>query len=87
MCKKYGVSKVTSIIMVLMMLLSTLISVNADVINSSQGNGKSKVVAEITPAMFSATVPYVLPISVDADNNVSVADNARIVNDSRRFWI
>ena len=82
MYKKYDVSKVTSIIMVLVMLLSTFITVNADTISSSQNSGKSKVVAEIAPAVFSATVPYVLPIAVDADGNVSVADNAEIQNNS-----
>ena len=82
MCKKYGVNKVTSLIMVIVMLLSTLITVNADTISSSQQSGKSKVVAEIAPAVFSATVPYVLPITVDKDQNIYVADNAKIQNNA-----
>lgn len=76
------VDKIISLFMVVIMLLGTLISVNAETISSPQGSGKSKVTADIEPAIFSATVPYVLPISVDADNNVSVADNAQIVNNA-----
>ena len=32
------------------------------------------------PAVFNVTVPTVLPVSVDSNNNVSVANNAQIVN-------
>ncbi|MGN1457083.1 MAG: leucine-rich repeat protein [Acutalibacteraceae bacterium] len=46
------------------------------------GSGESKVTATIAPSIFSATVPYVLPITVDANQNVSTADNAQIINNS-----
>lgn len=65
-------------------LCSSLVSVRAvsDTITSSGGNGQSDVVATITPSKFSVTVPTILPISVDANQNVTVADNAQIINNS-----
>ena len=49
-------------------------------IDSSGGTGKTKVTADIQPAIFNVTVPYVLPISIDKDQNVYVADNMYISN-------
>lgn len=51
-------------------------------ITSPDGKGESKVVATIQPAVFSVTVPTVLPISVDKDRNIYTADNVVITNNS-----
>lgn len=69
--------------MVLSILLSIgTISFNAADINKSGDSGSSKVTADIEEARFSVTVPTVLPIAVDADNNVTVADNAVVRNNN-----
>lgn len=64
------------------MLFSTAIPAYATDINSSGNIGKSKVVTTVTPAKFNVTVPYMLPISIDADQNVYTADNVAISNNS-----
>ena len=75
--------KIISLIMVLSILLSIgTISFNAADINKSGDSGSSKVTADIEEARFSVTVPTVLPIAVDADNNVTVADNAVVRNNN-----
>lgn len=79
-------NKLISLLLVIVltfgMLFSTAISAYATNINSSGNSGKSKVVTTVTPAKFSATVPYVLPICIDADQNVYTADNVVISNNS-----
>lgn len=69
-------------VLIIGILFSTAIPVCATEINRSDGSGKSKVVTTITPAKFNVTVPYVLPISIDSDQNVYTADNVRISNNS-----
>ena len=46
------------------------------------GSGNTKVTLTTTPANLRVTVPTVLPVSVDADNRVTVATNAQIMNQS-----
>lgn len=87
--------KILSILMATLMIASLgVVSFNAadtDITNSG-GNGTTRV--ELTygdvdengdlvsdkGANFRVTVPTVLPFSVDADGNVTVADNAKIIN-------
>lgn len=49
-------------------------------ITQSGGSRNTKVTLTTTPANLRVTVPTVLPVSVDADNNVTVATNAQIQN-------
>lgn len=49
-------------------------------IRISGRTGKSKLTVSIDTANLRVTVPTVLPVSVDSDNNVSVATNAQIQN-------
>lgn len=51
-------------------------------ITASGNNGKSIVTLDYDTANLRVTVPSVLPVSVDSDNNVTVANNAKIVNHS-----
>lgn len=76
------ISLMLALVLTFSMLFSTAIPTYATNINESGGNGKSKVVTTIEPSIFSATVPYVLPISIDADQNVYTADNVAISNNS-----
>jgi surface protein len=88
MSKYFKKNKVISLLLVFTLVFglafSSGVSVNAATsnINSSGGTGNSKVATTISPAVFSVTVPYVLPISIDKDQNVSVATNANITNNS-----
>lgn len=75
--------KVLSIILSICMLASICVmSVNAAGIEQSGGSDTTKVELTVESATFKVTVPTVLPYTVDADGNVSVADNAKIVNES-----
>ena len=48
------------------------------------GNSKDAIVTLTTEtANLRVTVPTVLPVTVDSDNNVTVADNAQIINSSK----
>ena len=76
------ISLMLALVLTFSMLFSTAIPTYATNINESGGNGKSKVVTTIEPSIFSATVPYVLPISIDAEQNVYTADNVAISNNS-----
>ena len=53
-----------------------------NMIIESGNSGQTKVTLTTTPANLRVTVPTVLPVSVDSDNNVTVSDNAKIVNNS-----
>ena len=57
-------------------------AVNKSEVTQSGGAGESRVTVDIASAKFKATVPTVLPIYVDSENVVSVANNARIANAS-----
>ena len=76
------ISLLLAFVLTFSMLFSTAIPAYATDINSSGNSGKSKVVTTVTPAKFSVTVPYLLPISIDADQNVYTADNVAISNNS-----
>ena len=56
---------------------------NSNVINQSNGDGTSIVTLDYDTANLRVTVPTVLPVSVDSDNNVTVATTAKIVNSSK----
>jgi hypothetical protein len=49
----------------------------------SGNTGKSIVTLDYDTANLQVTVPTVLPVSVDSDNNVTVSDSAKIVNSSK----
>ena len=51
-------------------------------VDESGGHGDSVVTLDINPRNLKVTVPSVLPIWVDSDNNVTVATNAKIQNRS-----
>ena len=47
------------------------------------GDSKDSIVTLTTdPAIFKVTVPTVLPFTVDSDSNVTVANNAQVINNS-----
>lgn len=72
--------RIASLGLTAVMLLGSAVSVQAADISSSGGNGSSKVTLNVSSRTFRVTVPSVLPIWVDSDNNVTVADNAKIRN-------
>lgn len=72
--------RIASLSLTAIMLLGSAVSVQAADISSSGGNGSSKVTVDVSSRTFRVTVPSVLPIWVDSDNNVTVADNAKIRN-------
>ena len=74
--------KITSMVLAGVMAVSVMASVTAADINQSGGSGDSKVMLDINPRNLKVTVPSVLPIWVDSDNNVTVATNAKIQNRS-----
>lgn len=74
--------KLTSIVLAGVMALSVMASVTAADINQSGGSADSKVMLDIESRDLKVTVPSVLPIWVDSDNNVTVATNAKIQNRS-----
>lgn len=74
--------KLTSMVLAGVMALSVMASVTAADINQSGGSGDSKVTLDIGSRSLKVTVPSVLPIWVDSDNNVTVATNAKIQNRS-----
>lgn len=81
--KKRVISSLLSVALVFGLLGSSVVSTSAATsVTSSGGIGTSKVATTIEPSIFSATVPYVLPISIDADQNVYTADNVVISNNS-----
>ena len=51
-------------------------------ITQSGNTGSSIVTLDYNTANLRVTVPTVLPVSVDSDNNVTVANNAKIINNS-----
>ena len=74
--------KLTSMVLAGVMALSVMASVTAADINQSGGSGDSKVTLDVNSRNLKVTVPSVLPIWVDSDNNVTVATNAKIQNRS-----
>ena len=52
-------------------------------ITVSGNNATSIVTLDYETANLRVTVPTVLPVTVDSDNNVTVSDNAKIVNNSK----
>lgn len=75
--------KITSIVLALVMVLSVMTvgiaGVSAE-ITTPGGNGESVITLTVNARNLRATVPSVLPIDVDSDNNVTVATNAKINN-------
>lgn len=65
-----------------MMALSCVTPALAVDIDTAGGTGTTPVVLNVTPAVFSVTVPTALPVTMDADGAISVADNAKIINNS-----
>lgn len=82
--KKLRLTSIALTVAMVFSLLCTAVPASAvtDSITDSGASGKSRVVTTVAPSIFSATVPYVLPISIDADQNVYTADNAAITNNS-----
>lgn len=74
--------KLTSMVLAGVMVLSVMASVTAADINQSGGSGNSTVMLDIDARNLKVTVPSVLPIWVDSDNNVTVATDAKIQNRS-----
>ena len=74
------IKRIASLGLTAIMLLGSAVSVQAADISSSGGNGSSKVTVDVASRTFRVTVPSVLPIWVDSDNNVTVANNAKIRN-------
>lgn len=72
--------RIASLSLTAIMLLGSAVSVQAADVSRSGGNGSSKVTLDVSSRTFRVTVPSVLPIWVDSDNNVTVADNAKIRN-------
>ena len=72
--------RIASLGLTAIMLLGSAVSVQAADISRSGGNGNSKVTVDVASRTFRVTVPSVLPIWVDSDNNVTVANNAKIRN-------
>ena len=60
-----------------------LVNYNESEITKSGNDGTSIVTLDYDTANLRVTVPTVLPVSVDSDNNVTVSDNAKIVNNSK----
>lgn len=77
------ISKIVSTSLCATLILGSALSAGAaSNINASGGTGDSKVTITTASRPFKVTVPSVLPIWVDSDNNVTVATNAKIVNES-----
>ena len=74
--------KVLSLFLALTMLSSASISVMATDIAVDGGNSKVPVELTCEAATFSVTVPTALPLDVAADGTVTVADDAKIINNS-----
>lgn len=62
------------------MLTLSVVSYHAADISNSGESGTSKVELNVSGSRFKVTVPTVLPIDVDEDNNVTVATDAEIIN-------
>ena len=58
----------------------SVVSFGAAQIDESGNEGSSRVTLNVASAEFKVTVPTVLPIDVDENNNVTVADDAEIIN-------
>lgn len=52
------------------------------VVSDNRANGTSEVIVNVEAAQMTVTVPVSLPASVDAQGNVTVATNAKIINKS-----
>ena len=72
--------RLVSLLLSILMLVSLSISVFAEEITQSGGSGQSVVTLDLQSKTFRVTVPSVLPIIVDSDNNVTVSDNSVITN-------
>ena len=59
---------------------ASAMAVSAAEINQSGGSGTSRVELSVNASPLKVTVPSVLPIWVDSDNNVTVATDAKITN-------
>lgn len=62
------------------LVLSVIVPVAAEDISKSGNSGSSRVTLDLSARNLRVTVPSVLPIDVDSDNNVTVATNASINN-------
>jgi hypothetical protein len=59
---------------------ASAMAVSAAEINQSGGSGTSRVELSVNASPLKVTVPSVLPIWVDSDNNMTVATDAKITN-------
>ena len=71
---------------ILAVVMVTIIGVSsayaATDIGTPGGEGDTKVTLDAEAATFKVTVPTVLPYTVDSNGVVSLADNAKIINES-----
>ena len=65
--------------MILSVMTVSIAGVSAE-ITTPGGNGESVITLTVNARNLKATVPSILPIDVDSDNNVTVATNAKINN-------
>lgn len=72
--------RLISIAIAVLMVFGATVAVSAAEITTSGGTGDSIVTLDLTPRNLHVTIPSVLPINVDSDNNVTVATNAKINN-------
>lgn len=72
--------KVLAIIMAACMIFTVGVATVSAAVDQSGGSDTTKVELTAESATFKVTVPTVLPYSVDANGNVSVATDAKISN-------
>lgn len=72
--------KLICMLLSVVLVLSVMVTVAAEDISKSGNSGSSRVTLDFSPRNLRVTVPSVLPIDVDSDNNVTVATNASINN-------
>ena len=69
---------------VLLLLLVTLMSnpLTAYAIDTNGGSGTAQAVVSQEPSVFSVTIPTGLPVNMDANGDITVANNLSITNNS-----
>jgi murein DD-endopeptidase MepM/ murein hydrolase activator NlpD len=73
-------TKITNIILAIALLINSNLPVSA--ISDNGGTGLSPVNLAVETTNFDIIIPINLPISVAADGTVTVANDAKIVNNS-----
>ena len=69
-------------LLALVMVCSCVTPAMAVEIDTAGGTGTTPVVLNVDPAVFSVTVPTALPVDMNAQGEITVADNAKIINNS-----